>query len=195
MSKTPSKDLIRAIAVTAELTQTQMSAVAAEVMASDLSLYSEAQVMKALTRCRRELSGPRKLTIAEVINRFDDGRPGAEEAWAMIPRDESATVVWTEEMATAFGVVAHMLKAGEDIPARMAFKEKYLALVSASRDEGSPVKWQPSLGVDPHGRESALAEAVRLGRIPAEHALALLPSTELHQTVATFLAQPKQVAA
>ena len=82
----PSSKLNEAIAVTAELTGTVLSKVAAQVMAEDLARYPEAQVMGALTRCRRELKG--RLTIADVISRLDDGRPGVEEAWAMLPKDE-----------------------------------------------------------------------------------------------------------
>ena len=181
----PTLNLIKAIAVTAELTGTQFSEIAAEVMANDLAQYPEHQVMKALTRCRRELKG--RLTIADVVTRLDDGRPGVEEAWSMIPRSESATIVWTDEMAEAYGIVAPMLNAGEEIPARMAFKEKYLALVAASRDAGKQVKWTPSMGSDPHGREPALEAAVRLGRLTQKHAVALLPSMALHPTVLALI--------
>ena len=181
----PTLNLIKAIAVTAELTGTQFSEIAAEVMATDLALYPENQVMKALTRCRRELKG--RLTIADVVTRLDDGRPGAEEAWSMIPRDEAATVVWTDEMAVAFGVVTHMLAAGEEIPARMAFKEKYLALVAAARDNRTAPKWTPSLGSDPNGRMAALETAVMLGRMSDQHALSLVPSITVHPKVLEFI--------
>lgn len=180
-----SNNLIQAIAVTAELTGTQLSEAAAEVMANDLAQYPEHQVLKALVRCRRELKG--RLTIADVVTRLDDGRPGAEEAWAMIPRAESATCVWTEEMAAAYGVASPLLNAGEDIPARMAFKEKYLSLVAASRDARIPVRWIPSLGFDPNGREAPLEEAVRLGRITHQHAITLLPSIAIHPTISAML--------
>ena len=95
----PSTSLLKAIAVTAELTGTTQSAAAAEIMAQDLARFPESQVLSALTMCRRELKG--RLTIADVIQRLDDGRPGAEEAWAMIPKSEGSTVVWTAEMAHA----------------------------------------------------------------------------------------------
>lgn len=43
----------------------------------------------------------------------DDGRPGAEEAWAVAYRatNEAATVVWTDEMAEAFGLARPLLLA------------------------------------------------------------------------------------
>lgn len=97
-----SKELLKAIAVTAELTQTELSIDAARMMAIDLSQYDEQQVMKALEKCRKGLKS--KLTVEAVISRIDDGRPGPEEAWAMIPKSEFSSVVWTAEMAEAFGI-------------------------------------------------------------------------------------------
>lgn len=168
----PSEELLKAIAVTAELTGTQLSAAAARVMADDLATYPEHQVMGALTRCRRELKG--RLTVADVVSRLDDGRPGAEEAWAMLPKDEATTAVWTEEMTTAYGVAAPLI--GEDnVAARMAFKEAYLSAVTKARGEGRPVKWTATLGHDVHGREAVLREAVKHGRLFAEYVSALLP--------------------
>jgi hypothetical protein len=165
--------LLDAIAVTAELTQTQLSKGAARVMAEDLARYPEHQVLEALTRCRRELKG--RLTIADVLTRIDDGRPDAEQAWAMMPKDEASSVVWTEEMAEAFGVAYPLKRSGENIQARMAFLEKYRNAVRMARDAGKAVHWTPSLGHDPHGRETVLLEAQRLGRLAADHVAGLLP--------------------
>lgn len=173
----PSEQLIQAVAVTAELCGRIFSPAAAAVFVDDLSRYPEAQVLGALRRCRREVRG--LLTVQDVLSRLDDGRPGAEEAWAMIPQDEAGSTVWTEEMAAAFGVARHLLADGDRIGARMAFKESYGRLVSQARDDGKPVRWSPSLGHDPGGREAVLQEAVRLGRLSIAHAaVELLPGIE-----------------
>lgn len=161
------------IAVTAELTGTNLSEAAAEVMAVELAAYPREQVIRALSRCRKELKT--RLTMAAVIERLDDGRPGAEEAWAILPRSESQTAVWTEEMALAFGVASPLLHAGDPIAARMAFKETYSRLVAEARNERKPVNWTATLGHDPHGREGALAEAVAKGRLSLEHAREFIP--------------------
>lgn len=166
----PSQRLLEAIAVTAELTGTTLSEPAAKVMAADLARYPEPQLLEALTRCRRELRG--RLTIADVIGRLDDGRPGPEEAWAMIPNDEAGTVVWTVEMAQAYGVACG---ADDRIQARMAFLEAYRDRVRRARDDGTPVKWTVSLGHDPLQREQAISQAVEAGRITEEHAQRFLP--------------------
>lgn len=168
----PSANLLKACAVTAELMGTTQSPAAAEVMAQDLCRYPEPQVLAALTRCRREVRG--RLTIADVIQRLDDGRPGVEEAWAMIPKSEGASVVWTEEMAAAFGVACPMMDSDE-IGARMAFKEAYTKALAQARDAGTPVKWTPSLGHDAGSCEGVLVEAVRKGRLAAPHVAKLLP--------------------
>ena len=168
-----SKNLIQAIAVTAELTDTDLSEAAARVMAEDLAEYPEEQVLKSLVRCRREIKG--KLRISEVVSRLDDGRPGAEEAWAMIPKDECGSVVWTDEMSEAYGVAYPLISDGDNVQARMAFIETYKKLVDAARLEKIPVKWIPSLGFDKESRESALMLAVEKGRIARDYAVKLLP--------------------
>jgi hypothetical protein len=165
--------LLQAIAVTVELTSTQLSEAAARVLAEDLARYPEAQVLEALTRCRRELKG--RLTIAEVLSRIDDGRPGPEEAWAMMPTSEEQSVVWTAEMAGAFGVAFPLMREGDHVAARMAFLETYKTLCRRARDAGTPARWTASLGHDPHAREPVLLEAQRLGRLPADYVAGLLP--------------------
>lgn len=171
-----SENLLKAIAVTAELTQTALSIDAARVMASDLSQYDEPQVMKALEKCRKGLKS--KLTVEAVISRIDDGRPGPEEAWAMIPKSEFSSVVWTAEMAEAFGICYKLIEEGDTVQARMAFIEAYKDRVSRARDEGVKVRWTPSLGHDPQSREHVLMEAVEKGRLTAKHVAQLLPYRE-----------------
>jgi hypothetical protein len=117
---------------------------------------------------------------AEVIALIDkmhpDGRVGVEEAWAMIPRDEYRTVVMSQEMAEALKFAQPLLNEGDQIAARMAFKEAYTHLVDENRRLGVAVKWFASLGQDPLQRDSAIKEAVRLGRLGSDHANRLLPS-------------------
>lgn len=187
----PSEQLIQAVAVTAELCGRTFTPAAAAVFVDDLARYPEAQVLGALRRCRREVRG--LLTVQDVVSRLDDGRPGAEEAWAMIPQDEAGSTVWTEEMAAAFGVARHLLAEGDRIGARMAFRESYGRLVAQARDDGKPVRWSPSLGHDPGGREAVLQEAVRLGRLSIAHAVELLPGIEDRRPA--LLAGQERVAA
>lgn len=172
------QELVEALGVTAELTGTELSVPAIKVMAGDLARFPLPQVLAALTRCRRELKG--RLTIADVVSRLDDGRPGPEEAWALMPKGEGQTVVWTAEMAQAFGICAPLLDRDE-VAARMVFKESYSRLLSDARNIGTPAKWTPSLGHDPSGREGVLLEAVKMGRLPRESLRVLLPYIQIEQ--------------
>jgi hypothetical protein len=114
----------------------------------------------------------------------DDGRLGAEEAWALcvLANDEQQSVVWTEEISRAYGTALPLLRAGDDVGARMAFKEKYMRLVDAARAGRFPANWTVSEGRDPELRLKAIAEGVALQRLasgdypalPAPRAAALL---------------------
>jgi hypothetical protein len=105
------QQIIEAIAVTAELTDTTQSGPAIAQMTRDLLGYPHDAVLTALARCRRELT--HRLTLAAIIDRLEssDGRPHADEAWsiAVVAYDESATVVWTTEMAQAYGIALPLL--------------------------------------------------------------------------------------
>jgi hypothetical protein len=129
---TATLSVLEALAVTAELTNTPITPAAAKVMAGDLAGYPPHQVLGALARCRKELKG--RMSVADVISRLDDGRPDAQEAWAMLPFDEDVTVVWTEEMSGAWGVALPLLMENDRIAARMAFLESYRTRVQRARD-------------------------------------------------------------
>lgn len=168
----PQDELLEAIMGTAEIMGRQMTATGGKMLLRDLAGFPAPVVIKALSRCRMELrTFP---TTADILARIDDGRPGAEEAWAMIPQDESTSVVWSDEMAEAYGVCRGLLD-DDPIAARMAFKESYTRIVSDARAAKRAPKWTPSLGHDPRGREVAIEVAVAKGRLSAAHALDLLP--------------------
>ena len=152
-------ELIKAIAVTARLMGMQMDDVMAEVFAGDLSAYPERQVLAALTRCRKECRG--RLTVAEVVSRIDDGRPGVEESWALLPKSEADSGAMTAEMLAGYAVAIPLLEEGRHVDARMAFKEVYVAAVQRARDAGEEVHWRASLGHAKAGRHDAEQEAER----------------------------------
>lgn len=169
-----SVELIQAVAVTAELCGRTFTPEAARMFVSDLEGFDEAAIMVALRRCRREIRGV--LTVQDVVSRVDDGRPGVEEAWAMLPKDEAVSAVWTDEMSAAFGAAAPLLEIGDKVGARMAFKETYCARVNAARDNRQAPNWTVTLGHDPKGREVALAQAVQMNRLSLEQARLYLPN-------------------
>jgi hypothetical protein len=169
-----SAKLIQAIAVTLEVTGSPaMSDAAVKVMLRDLAGYPEPLVLAALRRCMREVKG--KFTLADVIQRIDDGRPTPEVAWSMVPKDEGASVCWTTEMRDAYALAHSLVKQGELVQARVAFLEAYRIRVQFARDARLPVEWQVSLGLDKSGRELMLLDAAQKGWISVNHARSLLP--------------------
>ena len=141
----------------------ELSDEAIALMTAELRIYPEPDVQAALRRCRTEL---RKITLADILDRLPGGHPGVEEAWAIVGpslSNEGLTLVWTDEMREAFGSAAALTD--DKVAARMAFKEKYTALMSEARQQRKRPRWSVSLGWDVAGRESALQHAVQQQRL------------------------------
>lgn len=175
MRNKPSVQLIMAIAVTAEACGRTFSDAAARQFASDLAAYPEDKVLAALHRCRMEVKS--FLTPAHVFERITDGRPGADEAWAIALRgqDEAETIVTTPEILEAMSAARPVMLTGDEVGARMAFKDAYNRLVAEARIAGRAPEWTPTLGWDGAKRKEALKAAVTAGLLPAPKAVAMLP--------------------
>ncbi|MBK1688896.1 hypothetical protein [Rubrivivax gelatinosus] len=95
-----------------------------------------------------------------------DSRPSPEEAWAIAlqARDEALTVIWTDEIAQAWDAARRVLELGDEVGARMAFREVYGRLLEAARAERSPARWQASIGTDKALAADALRRAAASGR-------------------------------
>lgn len=167
-------NILEAIAVCAEVTGSELSTHARVTMVEDLAQYPERAVIGALHRCRREVKG--KLTLGDIIDRLDDGRPGPEEAWAMFPKDEDSSAVVTTEMQHAMGAAWNLVQQGDKVGGRMAFIESYRKIVATNRADNAPVKWEPTFGRDQRGREDALLIAYQKERLTLDRCLALLPN-------------------
>jgi len=169
--------LLEAIQGTAEIYGRQLTAIGAEMLLQDLRKYPEAAVVKALAKCRSELrTFP---SLSEIIDRLEDGHPGVEEAWAMIPKDELGSVIWTDEMAQAFGAARELLESDE-VGARMTFREVYKRLLAESRShQGRRPRWTPSLGHDKAMHQAAFAAAVEKGRMTHAEARQIAPHVYL----------------
>lgn len=180
--------VVKTLAVVCEVTGTVLSTAAQDLVVRALQAYPAAQVLGALNRCASECRF--KLTLADIVSRLDDGRPGAEEAWAMFPKDEADAGVVTDEMSLAWGVAAKLYET-DPIAARMAFKESYFAAVREARLQGQPARWRLTPGLNRKITESVAAEAVRAGKLPtAEIAEYVLPE---HRP-ATLKALPSPLA-
>lgn len=108
--------------------------------------------------------------------RLLDGRPDDNEAWAiaLTTRGEEETVVWTEETRDAFLACNPVLASGDEIGARMAFKDAYARLVAEARAMHRPARWVVSEGWDKTRKAVVLAKAQREGLLPAPPAHLML---------------------
>lgn len=158
-----SENLVKAIIATAEVMGSTLSLSAARMFSDDLATYPEGEVLKALQRARMEVRG--RLTIADVISRIDYGHIGPEEAWALCPKSESDSVVWTNEIQKAFFVALPILEDGDKVAARMAFKEAYQAEIAKAKTEKRKANWFPSLGWDKSQTETVMQKARDCGRL------------------------------
>jgi hypothetical protein len=172
--ETSGADLVEAISLTSEVCGAALSPAAAKMLARDLADFHESAVLDALARCRMELQEP--LKMADILERIDDGRPDVDDAWTMMPKTELESVVWTDEMAQAWGIASPLLNAGDVAGARNAFKDAYGKAVLHARIKRKPAHWMPSLGNDVASRESVLLDAVRKRRLTAAHVAQLLPA-------------------
>jgi hypothetical protein len=109
-----------------------------------------------------------------------DRRPGPEEAWAIAlnAADENKTLVWTEEIAQAWGVARTVLQEGDEVGARMAFREVYARLVNEARAAGVLPLWWATVGHDPEQRDAALERAHVAGLLPKPERLRELPAPD-----------------
>ena len=163
--------LMQYIALTWELCGGQKpSELAMKVIVHDLEQFSQADVIAALDRCRRELKG--RISIGDIISRIDDGHLGPDEAWAMMPTSEDDSVVWTEEMSTAYFASSSL---SDPVASRMAFKEAYAREVARSRSRGSKPVWRLSPGNNRDSREAVVLDAVVKGRLEPDWALREYP--------------------
>ncbi|SAI58970.1 Uncharacterised protein [Bordetella ansorpii] len=109
-----------------------------------------------------------------------DGRPEADEAWAiaLCAQDEDASVVWTDEMARAFAVARGVFASGDEVGARVAFRAAYNRAVHAARHACQPMRWLLSPGRNPTMRDDAMRTAVMEGKLKASDIAGLLASPQ-----------------
>lgn len=168
------ESLIDELAVTLEFSGANVSKAAMKMLIDMLERYPEDKVKIAIGRCRDEVRG--RLCPADIVSRIreDDGRPSADEAWAMLPRSEEQTVVWTDEMSASYGVASHMMES-DRVAARMSFIAAYHTRVSEARGQAKPVRWSATLGTYEAGRDAVILDAVRKGRLSPIQARVLCP--------------------
>ncbi len=154
-----------------------------EIFCSGLADIHQNQLQSAFRRARYELKWfPKLAELRELAGAFpgaaNDGRPGPEEAWARMPKGERLeddSIVWCEEERNAYGACRSLLLDGDQIGARMAFKERYEKELAEARAQGRPVRWVISPGYDIEHLLTTLATAVQEKRVSLNSALNFVP--------------------
>lgn len=159
-----------------------------EIYCGGLADIQQSHLQVAFRRARYELKWFPKLAELRALagalpDAPNDGRPGPEEAWARMPKGkqmEDGSVVWCEEERIAYSACRSLLLDGDQIGARMAFKERYERELAESRAQGRPVQWTMSAGYDLGHRLSVLADAVQDNRMSLASALNFVPGERMN---------------
>lgn len=151
---------------------------ALDVFLEDTECYSFVDVMTAIRNARKQAKG--RISIGDIMQHLEtlDGRPSAEEAWALAVKslDENLTIALTQETQEAWSSGAsELLDIGDKFNASRAYIEKYNQLVTAARDKNVPISWFVSLGDDKDQRDNVVRQAYKENKITKEHAETLLP--------------------
>jgi len=150
-----------------------------------LSSNSEKEILDSMTRCMKELKYfP---TVADIIERIDDGFLKPNEAWSKIPKSEDDSVCWNREMRIAFAASIDLLDSGDKTGARMAFIERYKLEVEKSKSVGRKPKYEVSLGSNTMNREVVLVEAVEKGLLSYDAAVQKVPGIALTMSKDQYL--------
>lgn len=152
-----------------------------KMWADDLSDLTPEEVLRGVKQNQNDENRnfPSKpAQIRSAIYNF----PTADEAWALIKHDERSSFVWCSEISEAYDEVSSLVRCGDMIAARMAFKDSYNKKVEISKSIKQRPKWFASLGHDVNGRDEALLEAVQKGRLTEQIALAYSETLKLPQS-------------
>ena len=170
------------------------------VWAETLGALSRDELARGVAGCMTKEWPPTLPEFVKLCRQQADpnapgGHPTANEAWALVlsSTDEAETVVWTEHIAEAAGIAQPVLDAGDEVGARMAFRDAYERIL---RERPETPRWFPSLGNDLARRAEALDRAVRAGLLTQSHAAGLLPAPKDPGPIgaALFDGKPLQLA-
>lgn len=111
---------------------------------------------------------------------------GAHEAWAIAEKSvgfngEELTVIWTQQMATAFSRCESLVKTGDKFQraeAKKIFCDAYERLVTQAKDEGLKPKYLTTLGTDKDQQITAIQQACVDGFLTESATSALLENKQ-----------------
>ncbi|NJM13717.1 MAG: hypothetical protein HC889_19350 [Synechococcaceae cyanobacterium SM1_2_3] len=140
---------------------------------ASLQAYEWAAVQAAFGRY---ITDPRDCRFApkpgDIIRHIElagasDNRPGADEAWGMLLRvigDERETGVLSDEMRIGWTACQPIFDLGDEVGARLAFRESYHREVENARKMAVALRWTPTLGTTARYFVANAAQGGRRGR-------------------------------
>lgn len=171
--------LLEAVKTTAQLCGTDVSEELAKVMVMEMRQFGGEAIMQMLHKLRRTHKG--RFSLAQMIELIEqqDGRPGVEEAWGQVAQmltDETRSAVMTPEMEAAYYAAAEVYNAsGDQIGARMTFKEVYSRALINARNSGAAPVWKLTQGSDKAHAAAVVRLAYEQGKISQTAAINYLP--------------------
>lgn len=173
MSK--NEKLMELILLMAEYHKEDLSPARKLMFCEDLKVYDIDAIKKSWAAFRMDPKNKGMPTPAQIVDNFQDGRPSDQEAWAQIPKDESGSVVWSEEMRLAFGDAYPLLSNGNPSGAFFVFRDSYNRRVRFARHSNKKPRWSLTFGTNHASRAGALKQAVEKGIIDMSEAKLMLP--------------------
>lgn len=155
-------DWVELLQGTAEAVGFPISQTCADMMALDLADHEFDQVKLACARCRRELKY--RLTLPDILERLqaEDGRPGPDEAWLLVMKDDDYSQLTNNEIDEASRGVMDAIRQGNAFGAERSFKELYPKVIKKARERGLNPVWRVSIG-QLGGNEQAISEGLKKG--------------------------------
>lgn len=163
----------------------QLSAGAMRLIVESLKQYPLEDLLAAMERhLKTSKFAPAPKDIIDLLE-INNAHVGADEAWSIVieSMDERSTVVMTQEMREARAIAWPLWESGDEIGARMAFRDAYNRIIKTAPEP----RWTVSLGFDVEGRESGIRKAVELGRLSHDEANRYLPSSREGGPIAGLL--------
>lgn len=186
MSK-QNREMLALIELMAECHDADLSEGKVAMMELDLRKYTTEEINAAWTAYRARPANLKMPTAAQLRGYLQDGHPSVNEAFSMLPKGEDESVVWSEEMRTAWSNAAAMIEGGTASSAFFAFKDAYEQAVDEARLAGRRPRWSCSFGRDHSGREQAVLRAIEKKRINLETASSMLPEIEYNPSFVRML--------
>jgi len=178
MNQQEQNDVIKALAIAAELTNTNWSEPAIKTVLYKLKDYDSKKVVGAIESAIETIKG--RLTLAAIMERLPDplGYRTPEVSWGTVSRllsSEDNTGFLCDQEFSAMGACIDLYLDGDKIAARMAYLESYKTMLADVKVAKIPAAFRISPGRDPHQREAAIKEALANGLIGQDKAALLLP--------------------